>query len=147
MVFVIFFRKLTIFLEIVIHHKERGWSIVTNLNKKKSTRFSSRTQTHLLTDSNSFLDKPTTIFVSIFNEIEIFFHQNRKIFTEKNLNSKIFQKQKFSNSKFFSSKMAASFFFCKIEIKRILSRDLIIFSWKVMFCETFYGLWSVRNLT
>ena len=38
--------------------------IVTNQNKKRSTRFSSRTQTHLLTDLNSFLAKPITIFVS-----------------------------------------------------------------------------------
>ena len=59
-----FYLKINHFLGIVIHHKERGWLIVTNQNKKRNTRFSSRTQIHLLTDSNSFLVKPTTIFVS-----------------------------------------------------------------------------------
>ena len=134
-----FFRKLTIFLEIVIHHKERGWSIVTNLNKKKSTRFSSRTQTHLLTDSNSFLDKPTTIFVSIFIKIENF-SSKKKIPSSKN-----FHRKKLPKSKIFHQKIwFQNFFhrkwqqvFCEIEIKRILSRDLIIFFVKS------YVLWDI----
>jgi len=95
-----FIRKLTIFfLEIVIHHKERGWSIVTNQNKKRNTRFSSKTRTHLLTDSNSFLDKPTTIFVSIFIKIENF-SSKTKIFKieKKNQNRIKFKIEK--NSKF-----------------------------------------------